>query len=170
MTEVTRKTVVVGKVGAAYGIKGWVKIISFTEPPESIFAYQPWQLMLGKHRKEITVIASKNNSNHFIAQLPNCNDPETAKQYTNVEIAVYRDQLPKLSSKEFYWTDLEGMTVLTQDNQPLGKVDHILATGANDVLVIEGEKRHLIPFLLDRVILEVNLETRTIRVDWDPDF
>ena len=86
------------------------------------------------------------------------------------EIAVERDQLPELANDEYYWTDLEGLQVRTCAGVTLGRVDHLLATGANDVLVVQGEREHLIPFVLGSVVKAVHLSDGWMEVDWDPDF
>lgn len=81
-----------------------------------------------------------------------------------------RDQLPALSAGEYYWTDLQGLRVLTVDGVELGTVDHLFATGANDVLVVKGERQRLIPFVKNQVVREIELEQGLVRVDWDADF
>lgn len=170
MPQPSSKRIILGKVASAYGIKGWLKIVSYTEPLENILDYKPWQLVKGQQSKEVILANSKIHNNGLIVQFVGCNDRDIASSFTGAEITVNRDQLPPLPPGEYYWSDLEGMEVLTTNNYSLGKVQEVLATGANDVLVVQGEKRRLLPFLLNQVVLEVNLATKTIRVDWDPEF
>jgi len=85
-------------------------------------------------------------------------------------IAVRRDQLPPPRAGEFYWADLEGLAVETEQGTRLGRVDHLFATAANDVLVVRGERERLIPFLWGAVIKDVEFDRGLILVDWDPDF
>jgi 16S rRNA processing protein RimM len=86
------------------------------------------------------------------------------------EIGIRRDQLPVAQPGEYYWSDLQGLNVVTVDGHPLGRVDHLMETGANDVLVVQGERERLIPFVLDQVVVDVDLDKGEIRVDWDKDF
>ncbi len=160
---------VVGKVGKAYGIQGWVKLHSYTHPPENILDYQPWLIYQKKAWRPIDVQASKIQATGLLVKFAELSTPEAAKIFANCEIAVSRTQLPVLDG-EYYWHDLEGLTVINTAGQTLGKVDHLLSTGANDVLVIKGDKEHLIPFLLDHFIIKVDLTIKQITVDWDPEF
>lgn len=164
------KPIIIGKIGAPYGVRGWVKIISFTEPAENIFNYLPWQLQKGNKKQTLQIAAKRIHDMALIAHPIDCNDRDTAQTYTNAEIIIQREQLPPLPQGEYYWTDLEGMNVVTLQGQSLGTVIEIFSTGANDVLVVEGEKRHLIPFLKGQVVLHVDITQKTIQVDWDPEF
>ncbi len=167
----TKKIIVIGKIASVYGLKGWLKVVSFTEPPENIFNYKPWQLLIGNKKEEIVPTHFKIQGGRMIVQMPGYTDCDVARRFTGAEIAINREQLPPLPANEYYWTDLEGLAVISKTNEPLGIVDHVMATGTNDVLVVQGvNKRHLIPFLFDDVILEIDLSANTIRVDWDPDF
>ena len=93
-----------------------------------------------------------------------------------MDIAIESSLLPALGEGDFYWSQLEKLEVLTESGVKLGKVSHLIATGANDVLVVKGQegsvdrKERLIPYLPDQVIKDINLEEGTIRVDWDPEF
>lgn len=166
----SNKTVIVGKIASPFGVKGWLKIISFTEPPENILNYHPWFLLKDQKKHEMVVIDSQKQVDRFIVLFKGIDNPETARLYSNAEISVERDQLPSLPENEYYWTDLEGLEVITTQDKILGKVDHVMATGSNDVLVITGEKRHLVPFITEDVILKVDLQAKVILVNWDPDF
>jgi 16S rRNA processing protein RimM len=163
------KKIIVGRFGKPFGIKGWIKVNSFTDPPENILLYDPWLISLDENWKEIEVEDSKMQGQNIIAKLVNCNTPEEAKAYTHKDIAISRSQLPKLEQDEYYWTDLEDMSVLNTQGIELGKVVHFIATGANDVMVVKGEKEHLVPYI-DSVIISVDQEKRVIIVDWDESF
>ena len=166
----TKKLISVGKIVSVYGVKGWVKILSFTEPRENILDYLPWQLIIKNQPQLVKVTDQKVYPDKIIVQLDNCNDRDVARRYVGLDIEIYREQLPPPSAGEYYWTDLEGMTVINQQNEVLGIVDHLMATGANDVLIIQGEKRHLIPFLMKNVILDIDFTSNIIKVDWDANF
>ncbi|MBL4647531.1 MAG: ribosome maturation factor RimM [Gammaproteobacteria bacterium] len=170
-TEQQQQTIVAGRIGRTHGIKGWVKIISFTEPLEQILQYQPWQLI---HKSSSQLLNIKHGHRHgkgLIAKLPGIDTPEQAAVYTNVDIIIDKIQLPDLEEGEFYWSDLQGLDVFDQQNEKLGVVDHLIATGANDVLVIHGgDKELLIPYLPDRVVKNIDLIKQRMIVDWDKDF
>lgn len=156
-----------GKIGAVYGIKGWLRIQSYAALPEQIISYQPWYLWQNNQWKPTTVIDFKPHGKSFIAKLPGCSDRETAKTYTGKTIAIHREQLPSLANNEYYWRDLEGLTVVTKEGENLGKSTQLFDTGSNDVLVVQGEHEYLIPYLWGKNILAIDLEKQTITIDWD---
>ena len=163
-----RKFVPIGHISGVHGIKGWVKIYSLTDPREAIFEYQPW--LLGESRAETRIAEGKKHGKHLIAQLENVNDREQAQSLVNQPIAVYRDQFSTLPEDEFYWTDLLGFSVCLRDGTELGTIDKMLATGANDVMVVQGDRERLIPFVQQQYVKSVSLEDKIVIVDWDPDF
>ena len=170
----TKKKVLVGTIGKPYGVKGWVKINSYTEPVSNILDYQPWYLeapsKLSSPPILIEIIDNCLHGQQILALLANCITPESACLYTNYKIYVDREKFFPLAEQEYYWTDLEGLKVYTCENTYLGIIQAIFATGANDVLVITDKKRHLVPFLLDQTIKSINLENKTMIVDWDAEF
>ena len=157
-----------GHVSGVHGVKGWVKIHSLTEPREAIFDYQPW--LMGDALRELRVIEGKKHGNRLIALLENVQDREQAEALVRTEISVHRGQFPQLSAGEYYWTDLEGLTVELEDGRKLGTIDKLLATGANDVMVVKGDRERLIPFVLEQYVRQVDLEGGRVVVDWDPEF
>ncbi len=163
-----RKIVQIGHVSGVHGIKGWVKIFSLTEPREAIFEYQPW--LLGDSLNKVRIRQGKKHGKHLIALLEEVDDREQAEGLVKQSISVGRDQFPVLPDDEFYWTDLEGLAVRLQDGTELGTIDGMLATGANDVMVVRGEKERLIPFVPGQYVKQVTLEGGFIIVDWDPEF
>lgn len=159
--------VIVGKVGATYGIKGWLKIFSYTEEVAAILEYAPWYIKSDNTWKNIQLEKGQLHGKGIIAKFKEYDVPETARLLTGKEIAVLRTQLPALTEDEYYWSDLEGLTVVNQNGTVLGKVIYLLATGANDVLVVKGVKEHAIPYLWGQVIKKVDLAQQVIHVDWD---
>ncbi len=169
-----KSSVVVGEITGIHGVKGWMKVRSFTEPEENIIDYQPWLLSRPHGAKAplpVEVVAHRLTDKGLIVHLSCCDDRDLARQYIGMEIVVTRDVLPALPAGEYYWTDLEGLTVVTSQGVTLGKVSHLFATGANDVLVVhQGDKQRLIPYLPEQVSKSVDLNTGIIEVDWDPEF
>jgi 16S rRNA processing protein RimM len=163
--------VLVGSVGKPYGVKGWVKINSYTEPLSNIFLYQPWYLSAADQEPyELAIIQHQVHERQLLVQFENCQAPETARLLTNHKIYIERQQLLPLGPQNYYWTDLEGLKVYTCENNYLGVVQALFATGSNDVLIVEDKKRLLIPFLLEKTIKSIDLVQQRIIVDWDPNF
>lgn len=165
----TENFVIIGTVGTAFGVKGWVKINSFAKPKENIVDYSPWYLKTNKGWQEVEVTQKRTQSSHVVAHFAGCDDRDTALGFTHKEIAIERTQLPTPETGEYYWADLEGLTVIDQTGATLGTVDYLMETGANDVLVIKGEKPCLIPFLFEETVMSVDLTKKCIRVNWDAD-
>ncbi|OUS23303.1 ribosome maturation factor RimM [Thalassotalea sp. 42_200_T64] len=171
------KEVTLGKIGAVYGIKGWLKIHSFTDEPQAIFDYSPWVLNLGGKKQTVEVSEWRRHSNGLIAKFTDVNDRNDAQLRVSAEITVMSDLLPELPEGEFYWRDLIGMDVVNTSGYSLGTVTDIMETGSNDVLVVKanrtdafGKKERLIPYLDEQVIKNVSLASKQIDVDWDPGF
>jgi 16S rRNA processing protein RimM len=163
-----RKIVILGHVSGVHGVQGWVRIHSLTEPREAIFEYQPW--LLGESRESVRVLRHEGQGNRLIARLENAEDRDQAEALVAREIAVYRDQLPPLPGDSYYWTDLVGLSVRLEDGSPLGTIERMLATGANDVMVVRGDRERLIPFVPGPYVKKVDLAAGEVVVDWDPDF
>lgn len=161
--------VVVAKVGRVHGIQGWVRINSFTEPPENVLNYKDWWILHHNQWQLLEKQASKIQNQEILIKIKNCNNREQAQFYTNDLIAVPRESLPLLSSEEYYWSDLIGMRVMNEQKIDLGIVDHLFSTGSNDVLVLTGEKERLIPYTED-AIKQIDLQNKIITVDWDSEF
>ena len=169
--------VVVGKLGAAYGIRGWLKIHSFTGDPEQVFSYQPWQIGKDGNWRDIAVAQWRRHNEGLIVRFAGVEDRTSAETYVGLDVAVAAELLPPLPEGEYYWRDLIGMQVVTESGFALGVVNGLMETGSNDVLAVTapandpfGKRERLIPFLLDQVIKQVDLAHKTITVDWDPDF
>ncbi|MFB0975303.1 MAG: ribosome maturation factor RimM [Tolumonas sp.] len=171
------KSVIVGRLGAVYGIKGWLKVNSFTDNPESIFDYTPWFIMNKGEWREIQLTSWKRHNNGLICKLDGVDSREDAQALTGVDIAVLSDQLPALPQGEYYWRDLIGCAVVTTKGYQLGTVSELMETGSNDVLVVQANlndafsmKERLIPFIDEQVIKHIDITARLIEVDWDPGF
>jgi len=162
------RMLVLGHVSGVYGVRGWVKVFSDTEPRDNILAYSPWYL--GPSRTARKVAAGRPHGKGLVAHIEGCEDREQAADLVGQEIAVRRGQLPPPRADEFYWADLEGLIVETLDGTLLGRVEHLFATAANDVLVVKGERERLLPFIWEQVVTKVDFEHGRIRVDWDPEF
>ena len=162
--------IIIGRLGAPYGIHGWLKITSDTSPPENILNYHAWQIKRGNQWSIIEPEKTDQHGQKLLVKLPGCDSPEIAKQWTNALIAVFRDELPELPDDEFYWNDLIGCEVTNTNGVILGKVTQLFETGANDVMIVQANKRRcLIPYTDDTVI-QINLTCRRITVEWDPEF
>ena len=162
-----KEYIIIGHLGSPYGVKGWLKVN--TDSKENILKYLPWQLYLNHHWTIAPIKASRWVGKHPVIQLEDCHTPEEARRYNGVKIGIHANQLPPLPKGEYYWSQLIGLNVITREGISLGIIDHLLETGANDVLVVIGEKTHLIPYLPHRVIQEINLVDKQMFVDWDPE-
>jgi 16S rRNA processing protein RimM len=165
-----RSTMLVGRIAGAYGIKGWLRVNSFTEPAETIFSYMPWQLQAinnGQLSRSVEIVQGKPHGKGVVVHLAGIDDRDQAEGLKGMEIRVDRERMPEPESGHYYWSDLEGLRVEDAAGTNLGRVDHMMDTGSTDVMVVCGESRHLIPFIVGETVLEVNLEAGFVRVDWD---
>ena len=167
----------VGRVGAAHGIKGWVKVKSFTDPVENILDYLPWTLRGADGEKTVKVTASRMQGKTLVVQLDGETDRTRSEAlFCGRDILVPADALPVLEEDDFYWRDLIGLRVRHQDGRDLGKVSSLMETGSNDVLVVRGDgdsidtRERLIPWLPEDVVLNVDTAAGVITVDWDTEF
>ncbi len=161
--------IVIGKFGKVHGVKGWIKVNSFADPKENILNFSPWFTQKHSAWEEIDIEQVLLRGNNIVAKLTNIDDRETAQTYTNVDIYVEKSLLPNLPKGEYYWSDLEGLTVINQDGVDFGTVQHLLATGSNDVLMVKNTKERMIPYL-DDVIVDIDLDKKVITVNWDAEF
>lgn len=162
--------VVVGRFGRPHGLKGYVSVYSFTEPRHNILSYPTWYVQLGGQWTPIKLLSTEEHTRFIVALIDGYQEREKVAQLTNLEIAVPSSELPALESDEYYWHQLIGMTVVNTHGIVLGLVTEIIATGSNDVLVITGELRYLIPYRLGAVVLDVCEDKRQMTVDWDNDY
>lgn len=161
--------VIIGRLGRCYGTRGWLRIQSFTEHPTDLFNYPDWHMQHRGHWQAITVTQHKVHGDSFIIKLADCDTPEQARLYANNPVGIFKQELPILAQEEYYWTDLIGLRVVNSDNIELGIVDHLLETASNDVMVVKGKKRHLLPYT-DDVVQSIDLKQKQMIVEWDEDF
>lgn len=173
----TENLIIVGKLGSSYGIRGWLRVFSFTEDPDSLFDYKPWYILRAGKWQEVEVESFKPHNQDTIVKLKGIDDRDEANLLTNYEIYVNAQDLPDLDEGDFYWKDLIGCKVVTINGYDLGQVTDLMETGSNDVLVVKanlkdafGAKERLIPFVEEQFIKYVDLSAKQITVDWDPVF
>lgn len=163
------KYIIVGRVTGVYGVRGWVKIRSHTAPVDNILGYSPWYLALAGGWQTRKVVEGRCHGKGMVALLEGCTDRDAALQLMGCDIAVRREQLPAVAADEFYWADLVGLQVINLEGVALGTVVRLFETGANDVVVVQGERERLIPYIAE-VVREVDLAGGVLRVDWDAEF
>ena len=163
--------IVIGKIGAPYGVKGWVKLQSFLDPKDNILDYANWYINRQGTWQAFEVKEIRPHGDGFVALLQGLNDRDEAAKLTNSSVAVARQMLPELEdSEQHYWVDLIGLEVVTESGEILGTIDSLLETGANDVLVVKGQTEHLIPYVPDEYVIHVDLDANLMTVNWDPEF
>ena len=158
-----------GHVSAPFGIQGWIKVHPYTETNTGLTGYPIWWLGKNGSFQTYEVLEARAQGTEVVAKLKGFEDREAALTLRGMEVAVPRSELPKARRDEYYWTDLIGLTVLNTEGLTFGTVKNLLETGANDVLVVSGERERLIPFVR-QVILDVDLQGGTIKVDWGADY
>jgi 16S rRNA processing protein RimM len=158
-----------GRISGLFGVRGWVKVYSYTEPREAVLNYDRWLLDRKDGWQEAKVAEGQRHGKTIIARLDGVVDRDQAADLIGVNIGVPRDELPDTGSGQYYWSDLEGLKVVHRDGSELGTVLYLLETGAHDVMVVEGDKERLIPFVMDKVVLGVDLDKGEIEVDWEWD-
>ncbi len=162
--------VVMGRVAGLFGVRGWLKIHSDAEPREGILDYSPWFIKRAGVWEKHELQAGHPQGKGVVAQLRNFADRDQAAELLGCDIAVRRDQLPELPAGEYYWNDLQGLRVENLDGVELGRISHLIETGANDVIVVTGERERLIPYTRGIAVRRVDLAAGLMIVDWDPDF
>ncbi len=159
----------VGQVTGVQGLKGWVKVFSNTDPRENIVNYSPWMLKAADAIQTLDV-EGRLQGRLVLAKLAGIESREAAAELIGSKIYIWPEQLPALDENEYYWSDLIGMQVESISAETLGQVEDMMETGANDVMVVKGDKERLIPFVLDDIVCEVDLANRRIVVDWQADY
>jgi 16S rRNA processing protein RimM len=160
----------VGKISGVFGVKGWVKVFSFTYDRENIIHYSPWLLKKDSETKSFNVVDGHLQGKAVVAQLESINDRDQAASLMGWDIFISSGQLPKTAKDEYYWSDLIGLRVETTLGVQLGVIESLLETGANDVVVVKGERERAIPFLQGQTIISIDLDSGIMVADWDPDF
>lgn len=174
--SVDQEITVLGKVTTAFGIKGWVKVYSHTEPMKNILNYKRWLLKINGQWQPFNLRGGKPQGKGLVAAFEGIDDRDAALALSQTEIGILSSELPELENDEFYWFQLEGLKVITIDDQLLGTVSRVFNTGApHDVLDVRGcegsvdREERLLPYVKD-VVQSVDLEEGIIRVDWQPDY
>jgi len=163
--------VIMGRIAAAHGIRGWVKIQPYTENLDSLLDYRSWWIgREGGPWREVEVRQCEAHNKTLAAELPDCPDRNAAEKLKGLLIAIPRSNLPQQSNDEYYWSDLIGLAVVNEAGVQLGTVSNLLDTGANQVLIVKGDSGEiLIPFVAS-AIKQVDMKNKTIRVDWSADY
>ncbi|MEX2334115.1 MAG: ribosome maturation factor RimM [Pseudohongiella sp.] len=165
-----------GRVASPFGVKGWVKLVSFTQPRENIFSYKRFFAIRDGEEVELELDAGKPQGKGLIAHFIGFDTPEAVRELTGLELSVTPDALPDLDGDDYYWHQLIGLQVVNQDGIVLGRVESLFETGANDVMVVTpdtgsvDDEQRLIPWLPERVVIKVDLAADQIVVDWEADY
>lgn len=167
--EQVKKWIVLGRVSGLFGVRGWIKVHSETSPRKRILSYPSWYLKRSGEWVKYELRDGHPQGKGIVAGLAGCNDRTQAEDLVGSDIGIPRTLLPPAAPGEYYWADLEGLRVVTLDGVELGRVERLFETGANDVMVVSGERERLIPFI-DGAIDEVDLQQGRVTVDWDPEF
>jgi 16S rRNA processing protein RimM len=168
MTEERR--ILLGRVLGAFGVRGELKIHSFTDPESALLRYQPWLLVHHGSERELAGVQGRVTNKGVNATFPGVADRDAAQALAGAEIWVPRSRLPSPKPGEYYWVDLEGLEVVNREGVVLGRVSHLFDTAANQVMVVSGDRERLIPFLEGSFVLKVDFAAGRIDVDWDADF
>lgn len=160
--------VVLGKVGAPHGVQGWVKVFSYTDPPEGIAKYGECRIVRGAEVRRTRVLEAKRAGQAMAVRLEGVETRDAAQALTGAEIRVDRSALPPSAPGEFYWHDLVGLVAANREGQPLGRVAGFLEMPAHPLLVLEGDRERLVPLVPQRLVA-VDLAAGTVTLDWHPD-
>ena len=161
---------VVGRISGVYGVKGFVRVFSDTEPREAIAEFPRLWVERGGRWESLEVEDGRAHGRGVVLKFRETADREAAHALIGCALAVERDWLPPPEEGTFYWADLQGLRVETMDGTVLGKIHGFIQTGANDVMVVKGERERLVPWVRGLYVMDVDLEGGWVRVDWDPDF
>lgn len=169
--DVTGRRILLGRVHGAFGVRGELKLESFTEPARAILGYQPWTLRDAQGVERVAEGATgRETAKGLVARLPGIEDRDAAEALRGTEVWVAREALPPPAPGEYYWVDLEGLRVRNADGSDFGTVSHLFSTGANDVLVARGDRERMIPFVVPDYVVSIDFEAGMVTVDWDPEF
>jgi 16S rRNA processing protein RimM len=168
MTQERR--ILLGRVIGAFGVRGELKLQTFTDPPAAVLGYQPWLFAHDGVEREVSGARGRMTAKGLTITLPGVADRDAAEALAGAEVWVPRGRLPPPKPGEYYWVDLEGLRVVNLEGVEFGRVSHLFETSANDVMVVEGDRQRLLPFLPDRYIQSVDFDAGLITVDWDADF
>ncbi|RXG88664.1 ribosome maturation factor RimM [Bradyrhizobium zhanjiangense] len=148
--------VCVARIGAAHGVRGAVKLWTFTEDPFAIRRYGP--LLSKDGKRQFEVASAREAKDHLVATFKGVTTRDEAERLNGIELYVPREKLPATDEGEYYYTDLIGLAAVTTDGEPLGRVVAIQNFGAGDIIEIAPPKGPtlLLPFS-NAVVPEVNI-------------
>ena len=171
MKKDSERRILLGRVAGAFGVRGELKLESWTEPRSAIFKYQPWILRTpAGQESELSGVRGRDSGKHLVATFPDVTDRDVVEAMRGTEIYVARSALPPPNPDEYYWVDLEDLDVQTVDGVKLGQASHLFSTGSNDVLVVRGDRERMVPFVMGDYVKSVDFDANLIVVDWDPEF
>lgn len=170
MNDQTRR-ILMGRIHGAFGVRGELKLESFSDPPEAILRYRPLLLRTAQGgERELEDVRGRQTAKGIVLRVPGIEDRDAAEALRGAELHVPRTALPPPAPGEYYWVDLEGLRVVNTRGADFGVVSHLFSTGANDVLVARGERERMIPFVQPDYIVAVDFDVGQVTVDWDADF
>lgn len=158
--------IIAGKIGAPHGVKGWVRVFSYTDPIDNLLRYQPWQIELGTKRQAVKITHQQIHGEVILVGFDGITDRDAAAKLTHAAILIAQDDLPTLAPGEYYWRDLEGLEVKNLAGFVFGRITRMMSTGANDVMFIKGEKEYCLPYVSEVVVKKVDLTSKQMLVDW----
>ncbi len=165
--------IAVGKISGVFGIKGWVRIFSFTEPRGNLLNYSPLYISRSNEWVKMNVSAGRIHGKGIVIELEGVIQPSQAMSLIDATLAITKQQLMPVATGEFYWADLIGLRVVNMQDDLLGIVDSLFENGAHDVLVVKDDNdktEQLIPLVMDKFVDLIDLDNRLIRVDWRLDY
>jgi 16S rRNA processing protein RimM len=161
--------VVMGRVSAPFGLKGWVRVQSFGAQKDGLLQYPEWWLSTANGWDVVKIDDTALHGDKLMVRFAGVHDRVQAASLNGREVAVPREQLPTLQDGEYYWSDLVGLEVENTQGQLLGRVERLFESGANPVLVVAGERERLLPYV-ETVVRRVDLDSRKLLVDWELDY
>lgn len=175
--------ILAGRIGGAHGVRGWVKVYSYTDPLDNLLDYSPWHLSVdeqplqkGAAVRSEEALEGRLHGKGLIVRLKGCDNRDQAEKLNGLFIQVEDSQLPELPPGDYYWKDLVGLQVVNHAGQLLGEVLQLMETGANDVLVVgpteasEDDRQRMIPWLPGEVVSRVDLREARLTVTWELDY
>lgn len=170
MNAESDRVIPLGEICGIHGVRGWVKVFSFTDPRSNLLDYSEWILDLSEAPQRVRVEASRDTGKNLLAKLEGIDDRDQAQALIGTGVCVNRDELPPCAPGEYYWADLEGLEVVSTSGEVFGRVSRLYATGANDVLALDGPGNRMIPFVPGNTVIAVEPEAGRIVVDWQSDY
>jgi 16S rRNA processing protein RimM len=152
-----------GRVVGVFGVRGWIRLRSHTVPPEGILRYRRWHIA----GREWQVADGHAQGETVVAGLEGLEDRDAALALRGSTVEVARSALPKPKKGEFYWTDVLGSEVVSTTGAKLGTLGSVTSNGAQDVMVVTGERQRLIPFVVGPIVKSVDPAAKQIIVEWE---